>query len=59
MAWNAWKRCCKKVDSQGDGTLPQVIHGGTRLTGVGGAHNIILSVFLLQLVSFTVDSDPL
>ena len=18
MAWNAWKRCCKKVDSQGD-----------------------------------------
>ena len=23
----------------GDGTLPQPIHGGTRLTGVGGAHN--------------------
>ena len=24
----------------GDGTLPQAIHGGTRPTGVGGAHNI-------------------
>ena len=23
----------------GDGTLPQAIHGGTRPTGVGGAHN--------------------
>ena len=44
----------------GDGTLPQAIHGGTRLIGVGGAHKTILSdLFLLQLVSFTVDGDPL
>ena len=26
----------------GDGTLPQAIPGGTRLTGVGGAHNIFM-----------------
>ena len=26
----------------GDGTLPQAILGGTRLTGVGGAHNKIV-----------------
>ena len=45
---------------RGDGTLPQEIHGGTRPTGVGGAHNIFLSdLFLLQLVSFAVDGDPL
>ena len=139
IAWHAWKRCCKRVDSQGehftgihdrflrdqvyresqlaigwteqnckemdelaeqnhtyhhsteefkiyqgqwyltlnmsgkkwayatstrfsrDGTLPQAIHGGTRLTGAGGAHNIFSKVtsFLLQLVSFAVDGDPL
>ena len=35
----------KKLQNQflqhniGDGTLPQAIHGGTRPTGVGGAHN--------------------
>ena len=29
----------------GDGTLPQAIHGGTRPTGVGGAHNKNLSDF--------------
>ena len=27
----------------GDGTLPQAIHGGTRPTGAGGAHNKCLS----------------
>ena len=43
----------------GDGTLSQVIHGGTRLTGVGGAHNIFWVIFLLQFLSFTVDGDPL
>ena len=47
-------------DKKGGDTLPQAIHGGTRLTGVGGAHNIFLvTSFLLQLVSFTVDGDPL
>ena len=44
----------------GDGILPQAIHDETRLNGVGGAHKKILSgFFLLQLVSFTVDGDPL
>ena len=45
----------------GEGILPQAIHGGTRLNGVGGAHKIffIRPLFLLQLVSFTVDGDPL
>ena len=44
----------------GDGTLPQAIHDGTRLIGVGGAHKKILSdLFLLQLVSFALDGDPL
>ena len=27
----------------GDGILPQAIHVGTRLNGVGGAHKIFLS----------------
>ena len=45
---------------KGNDTLPQAIPGGTRLTGVGGALNQILcDLFLLQLASFTVDSDPL
>ena len=47
-----------------DGTLPQAIPGRTRLIGVGGAHDKKKSlrgqfIFLLQLVSFTVDGDPL
>ena len=42
-----------------DGTLPQAIHDGTR-PKVGGAHdNFFEVIFLLQLVSFTVDGDPL
>ena len=44
----------------GDGTLPQAIHGGTRPPGVVELIIKILShLFLLQLVSFTVDGDPL
>ena len=44
----------------GDGTLPQAIPGGTRLTGVGGAHKKMFKWHIfLQLVSFTVDGDPL
>ena len=42
----------------GDGTLPQAIPGGTR-PKVGGAQNNFQVTFLLQLVSFTVDGDPL
>ena len=46
----------------GDGTLPQAIHGGRR-PKVGGAHDKnfkrSLHPFLSQLVSFTVDGDPL
>ena len=46
----------------GDGTLPQPVLGGTR-PKVGGAHDIFYLrghfIFLLQLVSFTVDGDPL
>ena len=33
--------------SFGDGTLPQAIHGGTRLTGVGGAQNIFSDLFFV------------
>ena len=44
----------------GDGILPQPIHGGTRLNGVGGAHKYFFKMtFMLQLVSFTVDGEPL
>ena len=47
-------------NNTGDGTLPQSIHGGTRPTGVGGAEKFFKSdLFLSQLVSFTVDGDPL
>ena len=43
-----------------DGILPQAIHGGTRLNGVGGAHRKILSdLFFVTVVSSAVDSDPL
>ena len=46
----------------GGGTLPQAIPGGTR-PKVGGSHDKnckeMTSSFLLQLVSFTVDGDPL
>ena len=46
----------------GDGTLPQAIPGGTRPKS-GGVHDTNLRghffFFLLQLVSFTVDGDPL
>ena len=46
----------------GDGTLLQAIPGGTR-PKVGGAHDNFcrrsIHLFLLQLVSFTVDGDPL
>ena len=58
----------KKLQNQylhintGDGILPQAIPGGTR-PKAGGAHdkNLKRSLhpFLLQLVSFTVDGDPL
>ena len=44
----------------GVGFLPQAIHGGTRRKRVGGAQKKFLSdLFLLQLVSFTVDGDHL
>ena len=44
----------------GYGILLQAHRGGTRLIGVGEAFKTILSdLFLLQLVSFTVDGDPL
>ena len=46
----------------GDGILPQALHGGTSLNGIGNELiRIFLSdlLFLLQLVSFTVDGDPL
>ena len=35
-----------------DGTLPPAIHGGTRLTGVGGVHNIFLSDLFFITVGF-------
>ena len=56
-------------NSTGDGTLPRAIPGGTGTRPkAGGAHDKILkrvkwprsfSFFLLQLVSFTADGDPL
>ena len=37
----------------------QALDGGARLNGIDGAHKKFLSDFLLQVVSFTVDSNPL
>ena len=58
----------KKLQNQflqhnmGNGTLPKAIPAGTR-PKAGGAHDIFLRChfvfFLLQLVSSTVDVDPL
>ena len=48
------------LNNIGDGTLPQAILGGTwTRPKVGGAHDKNLSDLLLQLVSLTVDGDPL
>ena len=38
--------------NRGDDTLPQAILGGTRLTGVGGAHNKFLSDTFFVTVGF-------
>ena len=55
-------------NNSGDGILPQVIPGGTGTRPkVGGAHDNVFKrmkwprsfSFLLQLVSFTADDDPL
>ena len=42
-----------------DGIPLQAHRGGTSLNGIGSELTIFLNLFLLQLVSFTVDSDPL
>ena len=43
-----------------DGILLQALRGGTCLNGIEGVHkNLFSDFFLLQLVSFTVDCDPL
>ena len=48
-------------NNTGDGIPLQAHRGGTSLNGIGNELIRIFSVifFLLQLVSFTVDSDPL
>ena len=43
----------------GDGILLQAHRGGTRLDGIGGVRKNLKLPFLLQLVSFTVDGEPL
>ena len=68
---SVFQKTVRKLQNQhlhsntGDGILPQVIPGGTGARPkVGGAHDKIFKrtlhlFFLLQLVSFTVDDDPL
>ena len=60
-SWARWGNCRNQHlhSNIGDGTLPQAIPGGTR-PKVGGAHDFLkVTSDLIQLVSFTVDADPL
>ena len=53
-SWVRWSRLQNLflLNSIGDDTLPQAIHGGTRLTGVGGAHDNFFKWPLFVTVEF-------